>query len=99
MTHCDQEEWVKTKFSVHEFENKVCPPVTQSVLKEIVGKHKDTRASWIDEIPTKLSKNASTRPDVDGRAVPLLAQQQLRRAVPQGYHFVCVRALLVFSLQ
>ena len=37
----------------------MCAPVTQSEIKEIVGKHKNTRASRIDEIPTRLIKNAS----------------------------------------
>lgn len=33
-----------------------------------------------------------TAPDVDGRRVPLLPQQELRGAVPQGNHLVGVRS-------
>ena len=47
----------------------------------------------------ELSQNASARPDVDGGAVAFLAEQKLRRPVPQCYHLVRVWTLLVVGLQ
>jgi hypothetical protein len=51
--------------------------------------------SFVEE----FSQNAAAGPDVDGGAIPLLAQQQLRRSVPQRNHLIRVRTLLIVRLK
>ena len=57
--HGDQSDWIRPTGSPNYFEKEVCNPISLTEVKEIVLKHKDNRASGIDEISTRLLKNAS----------------------------------------
>lgn len=46
----------------------------------------------------EFAKNAATRPDIDRRTIPLLAQQKLRRTIPQGYYFVRIRTFSIVGV-
>ena len=46
----------------------------------------------------QFTQDTAAAPDVDGGAVPFLPQEELRRSVPQGDHFVGVGSLLVLSV-
>ena len=59
MHHEDHGEWVRKEHEGTKFESEVCAPVTERFIKNLVNSHKDKRAPGVDEIPTRLYKNAS----------------------------------------
>ena len=59
MHHKDQKDWVGPIEDADRHEQEVCQPVSLNQVMDLVAKHKDSRASGIDGIPTRLFKNAS----------------------------------------
>lgn len=59
MHHKDQKEWVGPMVDIDRHEQEVCQSVSTNQVMDLVAKHKDSRASGIDGIPTRLFKNAS----------------------------------------
>ena len=57
--HGEQEDWVRKEHESTEFEKEVCEKMTERYVKKQVLAHKDSRAPGIDEIPTRLFKNAT----------------------------------------
>ncbi len=57
--HEDQGEWIKREHDSKKFEEEVCAGVTVKQVTDTVKSHKDNRAPGIDNIPTKLYKNAT----------------------------------------
>ena len=51
--------WIRKEHDNMRFETEVCAPVSKTFVKNLVNSHKDKRAPGVDEIPTRLYKNAS----------------------------------------
>ena len=71
---------------------KVSVPNTKMQLFRVLAYLKD----WF--LPEQLPEDAPAAPDVDRRAVPLLAEQEFRRSVPERDHLVGVRSLPVLGV-
>ena len=57
--HEDHGEWIRKDHESSKFESEVCAPVSERFIQNLVNSHKDKRAPGVDEIPTRLYKNAS----------------------------------------
>ena len=56
----NHDKWVPDDKQPDLHEAEVCRPATLSEIRQIVTRNKDSRASGVDELPTRLFKNAST---------------------------------------